>query len=153
MPPAAQQAAPEGAVGRPLRAVRYRCELSAGPLDRSALITLGRHYALTPRLAVRWMSAQAERVARALDPDPEARWAGVTVLRPVEDGRPDPGGTMRRWARDMDERENALAVLRQGWPYIATAQDETTHYCLLAEPIPPPFSSGLRLYRRAHSCL
>ncbi|MFH0243259.1 hypothetical protein ACGRHY_12700 [Streptomyces sp. HK10] len=132
--------------------VRFWCELSASIPHRSSRIVLGLHLAPTPRLAVRWMREQAERVARALDPDPGAPWLPSACLHPVEaEGGPDPGGVLREWARAEAEQENALGVLREGWPYTVTAQDETAYYFLIAGPLVPSITEELRVYRRSYA--
>ncbi|MBN3929394.1 hypothetical protein IQ279_07020 [Streptomyces verrucosisporus] len=132
--------------------MRFWCELSASAPGRPSRIMLGSHLAPTPRLAVRWMRGQAERVARALDPGPGAPWLPPACLRPVRaEGAPDPGSVIREWARAEAERENALGVLREGWSYTVAAHDETAHYRLAAWPLVLPPTGELRVYRRIHA--
>ncbi|PJF01552.1 hypothetical protein CUT44_02520 [Streptomyces carminius] len=132
--------------------VRFWCELSASYPGRPSRIVLGRYLAPTPRLAVRWMCAQADRVARALDPGPGTPWLPPAALRlvPAQDG-PDPASVLREWAHTEAVREEAMDVLREGWPYTVTAHDETACYTLTAGPLALPAAGEPRVYRRSRT--
>ena len=131
--------------------VRFWCELSAAPPDQSSRIVLGRYRAPTPRLAVRWMRGQAERVARALDPDPGASWLTPGCAHVASPGTLNPGRVMREWARSLHEEEEALAALRESQPYTLSACDETACYALTAVPLALSATTAFRAYQRAYA--
>jgi hypothetical protein len=130
---------------------RFWCELSATPPDQSSRIVLGSYRAPTPRLAVRWMRGQAERVARALDPDSDASWLPSGCAHMVSPGDSNPGRVMREWARSLHEEEEALAMLREGWPYTLATCDETAFYALTAGPLALPTTTPFRVYQRVYA--
>ncbi|URN13208.1 hypothetical protein LUW77_21810 [Streptomyces radiopugnans] len=140
-----------GAVMRSDDRARFWCELSATPPDQSSRIVLGSYRAPTPRLAVRWMRGQAERVARALDPDPGASWLPPGCAHVTSPGTLNPGRVMREWARSPHEEEDALAMLSEGWPYTLAACDETACYALTAGPLALSATTTFRAYQRAYA--
>ncbi|MBQ0984103.1 hypothetical protein KBZ10_06105 [Streptomyces sp. F63] len=102
---------------------------------RTVAVRLGGYAAPTRRLALRWLRAQAHRIADGLDPDPAEPWAAEGILRPVPERYADAPAALRRWAAD-DLRQQAAAVrLADGLPFRLTADDHTGRYSLLARPV------------------
>lgn len=129
---------------RPLRAVAYsptvprpvgyRCEALATPLDGKRAVVLAAHNARSPRLAARWLQAQAERLARRLDPDPFAPWLHSAPL--VLTGDTHAADVLRRWVRDPAKYADAIQKLAARVSYHLTITDSDARYSLIAAPVP-----------------
>lgn len=93
------------------------------------------HRARNPRHALRWIRAQAPRLADRIDPPPDAPWAAPGTIRPYDPGRPcepirpyDPGGpdpaaVLRHRPLDGIADREALRVLEDGGLHVLTAPD------------------------------
>ncbi|MFP8883529.1 hypothetical protein [Streptomyces mangrovi] len=66
-------------------------------------------------------------------------------------GTLNPGRVMREWARSLRAEEDALAMLREGWPYTLAACDETACYALTAGPLILPATTSFRAYQHAYA--
>ncbi|MCC5033910.1 hypothetical protein DMH02_011905 [Streptomyces sp. WAC 00631] len=135
--------APHGVAveGGPLPGASVACvywsEATAeGPVNgRTVAVRLGGYAAPTRRLALRWLRAQAHRIADGLDPDPAEPWAGEGVLCPVPERYADAPAELRRWAADELRQQAAALRLAEGLPFRLTAADHTGRYSLLARPV------------------
>lgn len=93
----------------------------------------------SPRLAVRWLSSQAARLADLIDPPPDAPWAPARALRlDVSDAPLDPATALRAWPADTAEHDQALTAMRDGALYAFTVADMRMRYALSARPILTP---------------
>ncbi|MGK5447550.1 hypothetical protein [Streptomyces radiopugnans] len=90
------------------------------------------HRARNPRHALRWIRAQAPRLADRIDPPPDVPWAAPGTIRPYEPGEPcDPGGVgpadaaavLRHRTLDGIADRDALRVLEDGGLHVLTAPD------------------------------
>ncbi|MEV7412818.1 hypothetical protein ACFTXK_04315 [Streptomyces sp. NPDC056956] len=93
------------------------------------------------------MGGQAERVARALDPDPGASWLPSGCAHVISPGTLNPGRGMREWARSLHAEEDALVMLREGCLYTLATCDETACYALTAGPLALPAATTFRAYQ------
>ncbi|MTE19902.1 hypothetical protein F0L17_12400 [Streptomyces sp. TRM43335] len=84
---------------------------------------LGGHRARSPRRALRWIRAQAPRLADRIDPSPHARWASSGLLRPYDGAGPDAAALLRRWPSDGVAHRDALRALEDGGLYVLTVPD------------------------------
>lgn len=130
----------------------YWCQLSAGPADHSAAIVLGCSPVRNRRLALRWMRGQAQRVVRALDPDPSDWWVANAPLHQVDTSfhAPDPAEALRVWVADAWEHDAVMRVLNRGQPYSLTVYDQSAYYSLSARPASVAFGTELRDPRPVH---
>lgn len=108
---------------------------------------LAGYAAPSPRLAVRWISSQAPRLADLIDPPLDTPWVPTRALRPVALDSPlDPATALRAWPTDVAEHDQALTAMRDGALYAFTVTDLRLRYALSARPIlthargltPPP---------------
>ncbi|MGY1455404.1 hypothetical protein [Streptomyces sp. SS8] len=117
------------------------CEVTVLDADTHREWLLDCHRARNPRRALRWIRAQAPRLADRIDPPPDAPWAAPGTIRPCEPGRPyepgksyepgrpyDPGGpdpaaVLRRRPLDGVADREALRVLEDGGLHVLTAPD------------------------------
>ncbi|MFJ1640791.1 hypothetical protein [Streptomyces sp. NPDC088256] len=124
--------------------VRYKflTEVHAGD-DRST-IYLGGTLAASPRLALRWLRGQADRLANGLDPDPGSPWIPPGALRPVSLADPHVPSELRAWANDDERQVDALHQLATGGVVEFVARDRTGWYGLAAYPllIPEPMQAS-----------
>lgn len=82
------------------------------------------HRARNPRRALRWIRAQAPRLADRIDPPPDAPWAAPGTIRPYDPGRPyDPAAVLRHRPLDGIADRDALRVLEDGGLHVLTAPD------------------------------
>ncbi|MFF2325812.1 MULTISPECIES: hypothetical protein [unclassified Streptomyces] len=132
----------------PLPQGQLLAEVYAG--DERATVCLGGTLVATPRLALRWLRGQAERLANGSDPDPDAApWIPPSVLRAVPlsvAGAPDvldAPTELRAWAADDRRQDEALQRLVAGAEFEFIARDETCWYGLTARPLLiPEFMPG-----------
>ncbi|WP_143688451.1 hypothetical protein [Streptomyces barkulensis] len=105
------------------------CEVTVLDADTHREWLLDCHRARSPRQALRWIRAQAPRLADRIDPPPDVPWAAPGTVRPCEPGRPyDPGGpdpaaVLRRRPLDGVADREALRVLEDGGLHVLTAPD------------------------------
>lgn len=140
--------------GRP-RVCDYWCQLVACVQESEAEWFLGGALVPTPRLAVRWLRGQAERISGALHPDPLDSPYPRACLRPV----PAEGGAgawipAARW-EDTCRIERMLAALLVGEPVtvahtvadrFAGRGDVRVRYEFSARPVPAHTSARSRAW-------
>lgn len=137
----------------------YRPALSAGPARaywcevlaegevygtrETVPFVLGTFQTISPKLALRWLQSEAERIADRLDPDPERSawvkpWMCVGTV-PL----PDCPAELRVWAETPEEHQAARDQLREGAPLCVVIPDGGCRYTLTIWPVtvPPPRSS------------
>ncbi|WP_346428912.1 hypothetical protein [Streptomyces sp. WAC 01529] len=106
--------------------------------DETRAVCLGGSFAVTRRLALRWLRAQALRFADALDPSPCAEWLPPGALQPVTQRAPDAPADLRGWARDAERQGDALRQLAAGCAYEFRTRDDDCWYVLTARPVAAP---------------
>ncbi|MFJ1611751.1 hypothetical protein [Streptomyces sp. NPDC088249] len=109
---------------------QYLAEAYAG--DDRTTVYLGGVLVATPRLALRWLRGQAERLASGLDPDPGALWIPRSVCERALRSAADAPAELRAWAVDDERQDEALQRLAMGAEFEFIAKDETTWYGLTA---------------------
>ncbi|MEV0847863.1 hypothetical protein AB0J21_18665 [Streptomyces sp. NPDC049954] len=117
----------------------YVAETYAG--DVGTAVLLGGTLTNSPRLALRWLTGRARRMARALAPDPcAATWCPPGALRPTGHRHArDAPARLLAWAESVQEHEEVLRHLVTGRAYRFVAQDDDgCWYGLRARPGTPP---------------
>ncbi|MGW3951183.1 hypothetical protein ACWEKM_09620 [Streptomyces sp. NPDC004752] len=106
---------------------------------------LGTFQTISPKLALRWLRGQAERIADRLDPDPaRSPWFVPTECAAVP--VPDAPTELRVWATDPQEERAARDQLREGAPLSVVIPDSGCRYTLTVWPVTlPPSKSGTTL--------
>ncbi|MFJ3710938.1 hypothetical protein [Streptomyces sp. NPDC090053] len=91
------------------------------------------------------MREQAQRVVRALDPDPSDSWVANAPLHRVDASLriPDPAAALRTWVADASEQDTTLHLLGSGQPYALTVYDQSAYYSLSAWPASTAFGAEL----------
>ncbi|MGW7363896.1 hypothetical protein ACWGI8_10810 [Streptomyces sp. NPDC054841] len=73
MSPAVLMLAPPTSARASMRSpIAFRCEATAHDLSGSREVLLATYRGRSPRLAARWLRAEAHHLARLLSPDPDA---------------------------------------------------------------------------------
>lgn len=123
---------------RPLRhaAVAFRCEVTAYDLSGSREVTLAHYRAASPRLAARWMRAEAQRLARLLAPVPTTPHFRSSLLVAAGPTCPRPDDDLLAWARSDEQYEHALRVLGSGNTYLLNVTDYDARYSVRAYALP-----------------
>ena len=143
---------------RPLRhaAVAFRCEVTAYDLSGSREVVLAYYRAASPRLAARWMRAEACRLARLLAPEPSAPYLESVLLVAAGPDCPRPDDDLLAWASSYERYEHALRVLASGNTYLLNVTDYDARYSVRAyalptrnRPLQPPAPAGRRLHAPA----
>ncbi|AYV25563.1 hypothetical protein EES41_02305 [Streptomyces sp. ADI95-16] len=104
---------------------------------------LGTFQTISPKLALRWLRSEAERIADRLDPDP-ARSAWVMPWMRVDPVPvPDTPAELRIWAEHPEEQQEARDQLKEGAPFSVVVPDKGCRFTLSVWPVavPPPESS------------
>lgn len=136
-------------------AAAFGCEVNARGLSGSHEVTIAYHRAASPRLAARWMRAEAQRLARLLAPDPSAPHLRSVSLVPADPVGPRPAGELLAWADDDERYEHALHVLASGDVFTLDVTDYDAVYSVRAYPLrasrpsQPPAPVGRRAYAPA----
>ncbi|WP_410537704.1 hypothetical protein [Streptomyces sp. KL2] len=105
------------------------CEATVLDADTHREWLLDCHRARNPRHALRWIRAQAPRLADRIDPPPDVPWAAPGTIRPYDPGGPygpggpDPAAVLRRRPLDGIADREALRVLEDGGLHVLTAPD------------------------------
>nr|WP_241027713.1 hypothetical protein [Streptomyces verrucosisporus] len=99
------------------------CEATVLDADTHREWLLDCHRARSPRQALRWIRAQAPRLADRIDPPPDVPWAARGTIRPYDPGGPDPAAVLRRRPLDGIADREALRVLEDGGLHVLTAPD------------------------------
>ncbi|GAA1666560.1 hypothetical protein GCM10009680_02650 [Streptomyces yatensis] len=124
----------------------FHCAATAHDLSGAREVVLATYRAPTPRLAVRWMQAEALRLARLLDPHPGEPYLGRAPVVPTGPMCPRPHAYLYAWAREPGRYEQALFTLAAAESYRVSVADYDARYNLLAAPLlippmpPPPHS-------------
>jgi hypothetical protein len=113
----------------------FRCEATAHDLDGSREVLLATHRGRSPRLAGRWLRAEAHRLARLLSPDTEALTLRDAPLRATDPDTPRPDVELRAWAESDQAYEHALSALAKGRAYVFTVTDYDARYSLRVYPL------------------
>ncbi|MFE7425970.1 MULTISPECIES: hypothetical protein [unclassified Streptomyces] len=108
-------------------------EVYAG--DARTTVHLGGALVASPRLALRWLRGQAERLANGLDPDPGAPWIPRAALRAVPPAERDAPAELRAWAADDKCRGEALDRIASGGEFEFVVRDGACWYRLTARPL------------------
>ncbi|MFF4093388.1 hypothetical protein ACFYYY_05905 [Streptomyces sp. NPDC001834] len=107
-------------------------EVYAG--DARATVHLGGALVASPRLALRWLRNQAERLANGLDPDPGTPWIPRAALRAAPPSVPDVLAQLRVWAAGDECQGEALHRLASGGEFEFVVRDGACWYGLTARP-------------------
>jgi hypothetical protein len=99
------------------------CEVTVLDADTHREWLLDCHRARNPRHALRWIRAQAPRLADRIAPPLDAPWAAPGTVRPYGSGGPDPAAVLRRRPLDGIADRDALRVLEDGGLHVLTAPD------------------------------
>ncbi|MFE9612683.1 hypothetical protein [Streptomyces sp. NPDC006012] len=96
---------------------------------------LGTFQTISPKLALRWLQGEAERIADRLDPAPERSawvkpWMQVGTV-PV----PDCPTEFRFWIEDPDEHHAARVQLKDGAPLSVVIPDKGCRFTLTVWPV------------------
>ncbi|MFJ2892478.1 hypothetical protein ACIO53_41270 [Streptomyces sp. NPDC087305] len=138
---------------RPLAhaALAFRCEVTAHDLSGSREVILAYYRATSPRLAVRWMRAEAQHLARLLAPAPTAPHLRSVLLVAAGPTCPRPDADLLAWASSDAEHERALRILRAGKNYLLMVEDYDARYALRVYPLPTqsPAPAGRRTHAPA----
>lgn len=114
----------------------FRCEATAQELSGSRQILLATYRGRSPRLAARWLRAEAHRLARLLSPAPGALFLRDAPFTAADPYVPRPDAELRAWADDDCAYEHALRSLATGRALRFTATDYDARYSLRAYPLP-----------------
>ncbi|MFD7102873.1 hypothetical protein [Streptomyces celluloflavus] len=114
----------------------YRCETTATALFSTREILLAAYRATTPRLAARWLRAEADRLAGLLDPDPTTPALRNAPLFRTTSAVPRPADGLRAWARDADAYARTQCALAAGDAFLLTVTDYDARYAITASPLP-----------------
>nr|WP_228450258.1 hypothetical protein [Streptomyces alkaliterrae] len=93
----------------------YWCEAVVRSPEAEGEWLLGTHLARSPAEAMRWLRAQAERIARALDPVPGGGGPFPSaVLRASDEVGAHVGHVLREWLDDRPYQERQRRALEEG---------------------------------------
>ncbi|MFD7106077.1 hypothetical protein [Streptomyces celluloflavus] len=116
--------------------VAYRCEATARNLSGHREVLLATYRAATPRLAARWLRAEAQRLARLLAPEPSAPCLRGAPLVPTAAHAPRPDYYLLVWAGDDNQYDHALRILCAGNAYVLAVTDYDARYSVRVYPLP-----------------
>ncbi|GHI02501.1 hypothetical protein Scel_08220 [Streptomyces cellostaticus] len=116
--------------------IAFRCEATAHDLSSSREILLATCRGRSPRLAARWLRAEAHRLARLLSPTPDALFLRDAPLTTAGPDFPRPDADLRAWADDDRAYEHALRSLATGRAFMFTVTDYDARYYLRVYPLP-----------------
>lgn len=114
----------------------FRCEATAHDLSGSREVFLANYRGRSPRLAARWLRAEAHRLARLLSPNPDALFLRDAPLTSAGPDIPRPDLDLRAWADDDRAYEHALRSLATGRAFLFTVTDYDARYSLRVYPLP-----------------
>ncbi|WP_234336135.1 hypothetical protein [Streptomyces sp. NRRL S-920] len=105
---------------------------------------LGTFQTISPKLALRWLRSEAERIADRLYPDPERSAWVMPWMRLDTVPVPDCSAELRFWAEDPEEHQAARDQLKEGAPLSVVIPDSGCRYILTVWPVavPSPESSA-----------
>ncbi|GAA3237400.1 hypothetical protein GCM10010493_06160 [Streptomyces lavendulae subsp. grasserius] len=117
-------------------ALAYRCEAVATDLQGSREVLLATYRATTPRLAARWVRAEALRLVRLLCPQPESPSLRNAPLVVVGDAAPRPDLALLGWTANDAEYERTISALGAGDCFLLGVNDYDARYTLNVYPLP-----------------
>ncbi|MBZ9638299.1 hypothetical protein K8369_02475, partial [Streptomyces sp. PSKA30] len=85
--------------------------MTAHDLSGTREVLLATYRGRSPRLAARWLRAQASHLARRLSPDPGAVFLRGAPLITTGPGVPRPDAELRAWANSDQAYEHAIHIL------------------------------------------
>ncbi|WP_202442189.1 MULTISPECIES: hypothetical protein [unclassified Streptomyces] len=131
-------------VGIPVRA--YWCEvLAEGEVygtRETVPYVLGTFQTISPKLALRWLQGEAERIADRLDPDPERSPWVKPWMRVDTVPKPDCPTEFRFWSLDPEEHQAARDQLKEGAPFSTVIPDKGCRFTLTVWPVAVPPSKS-----------
>lgn len=137
MSPAVLMLAPPASARTSMRSpLAFRCEATAHDLGGFREITLATYRGRSPRLAARWLRAEAHHLARLLSPDPDALPLRDVPFIAVGHSVPRPDAELRAWAESDHAYEHALSSLATGRAFVFTVTDYDARYSLRVYPLP-----------------
>ncbi|MDO0913598.1 hypothetical protein QQM39_22975 [Streptomyces sp. DT2A-34] len=137
MSPALLTLVPPASARAPLRSpIAFRCEATAHDLSGSREFLLATYRGRSPRLATRWLRAEAHRLAGLLSPAPDAVFLQDAPLTAAGPDVPRPDVDLRAWADDDRAYEYALRSLATGRAFVITVTDCDARYSLRVYPLP-----------------
>ncbi|WP_406013063.1 hypothetical protein OG520_11005 [Streptomyces sp. NBC_00984] len=110
--------------------------MTAHDLSGSREVVLAFYRAASPRLAARWMRAEAQRLARLLAPEPTAPYLGSVLLVAAGPACARPDADLLAWASSNERYEHALRVLSSGNTYLLNVTDYDAQYSVRAYALP-----------------
>lgn len=116
----------------------FHCAATAHDLSGTREVILATYRAPTPRLAARWMQAEALHLARLLDPHPGEPYLGRAPVLPTGPTCPRPHAYLYAWAQEPSQYEQALSTLATAESYRISVTDYDARYNLLAAPLLMP---------------
>lgn len=116
--------------------IAFRCEATAHDLSGTREVLLATYRGRSPRLAARWLRAQAFRLARLLSPDPGAVFLQDAQLVTAGPGVPRPDAELQAWASSDQAYEHALRALAAGRAFMFTVTDYDARYSIRVYPLP-----------------
>lgn len=129
----------------------YWCEITVHSGPYSCLLRGAS--AGTPRLAVRWLQSQADRLADLMDPQPGSPWVpvsrrGAVPLCYADADARDVPEELRTWSRNTPAHEYAMHALAAGALFRFASGDGSAEISLSARPVPVAVpTTGHRLIR------
>ncbi|CAK7287192.1 conserved hypothetical protein [Streptomyces misionensis JCM 4497] len=137
MSPAVLTLAPPASARAPMRSpIAFRCEATAHDLGGSREILLATYLGRSPRLAARWLRAEAHHLARLLSPASDALYLRDAPLTVAGPDLPRPDAALRAWAGDERAYEYVLRSLATGRAFVFTVTDSDARYSLHVYPLP-----------------
>ncbi|MFK0289928.1 hypothetical protein ACIQU6_05480 [Streptomyces sp. NPDC090442] len=125
--------------------------MTAHDLSGSREVVLAYYRAASPRLAARWIHAEAQHLARLLAPEPAAAHLPSVLLVAAASTCPRPDDDLLEWASSDEQYERAMRVLASGNAYLLNVTDYDARYSVRAyalpihsRPIQPPAPAGRR---------
>ncbi|GHD84988.1 hypothetical protein GCM10010508_06950 [Streptomyces naganishii JCM 4654] len=116
--------------------VAFRCEATAHDLSGFREVLLATYRGRSPRLAARWLRAEAHYLAWLLSPDPGALFLRDAPLTTACPDVPRPDAELLAWADSDHAYEHALRSLAAGRAFVFTVTDYDARYSLRVYPLP-----------------
>ncbi|WP_190086589.1 hypothetical protein [Streptomyces longisporoflavus] len=117
-------------------AVAFRCEVTARGLAGSREVIVAHYRAASPRLAARWIRAQAQHLAGLLAPEATTPYLPPATIAPAGPTCPRPDEDLRMWASNSEWYEHAIRVLSSGNSYLLNVTDYDARYSVRAYALP-----------------
>ncbi|WP_229899599.1 hypothetical protein [Streptomyces capoamus] len=120
-------------------------------MSGSREVILAYYRASSPRLAARWMRAEAQRLARLLAPAPTAPHFRSVLLVATGPTCPRPDDELLAWAGSDERYEHALRTLQAGKDYLLSVADYDAQYAVRVYVLPTqsPAPAGRRTHAPA----